>query len=165
MILAHTVGAVGGVEIELFLLAVGFLVAAFFFRPSQVGNARTAVVCLVIGIGLAVASFAVPRFSPAQTTNAKVQIVSPASGAEVPARQPVTIRIEVSNGEVATSTKDTKGGHLHVFVDDQLQSMPYSTNTKVTLTPGDHEIKIEYVDSQHLSFAPPVVDTIQVTAA
>ena len=165
MILAHTVAAVGGVEIELLLLGLGFLVAAFFFRPSQVGNARTAVICLIVGIGLAGASVAVPRLSPAQTTNARVNIVAPAEGAEVPAREPVAIRVEIQNGKVAASTKDTKSGHLHVYVDDQLQSMPYSLNTKVTLTPGTHEVKIEYVDSQHLSFSPPVVDTVTVTAS
>ena len=67
MIVAHTVGGAGGVEIELGLLGLGFLVAAYFFRPSQVGNARTGVVCLIVGIAMVAGAIAVPRSTkPAQ---------------------------------------------------------------------------------------------------
>jgi hypothetical protein len=163
VILAHTVGAVGGVEIELFLLGAGFLVAAFFFRPSQVGNARTAVVCLILGIALMTGSVIVPRVSQS-TTTARVSIVAPTDGAEVPAKEPVPIEVQIKGGKVAASAQDPNAGHLHVFVDDQLQSMPTSIETDVTLTPGPHEIKIEFVDSQHLSYNPPVADTVKVTA-
>jgi hypothetical protein len=43
--------------------------------------------------------------------------------------------------------------------------MPYSTRTEVTLPPGPHELRVEYVDSRHVSFNPEVSWTVYVTAA
>lgn len=60
LILAHAATA-GGVELELILLGAGFLAAAWFFRPSQASNGRSALVCLLIGIALIAAAFALPR--------------------------------------------------------------------------------------------------------
>ena len=55
-------------------------------------------------------------------------------------------------------------GHLHLYVDGKLQQMPYSTRTEVTLPPGPHELRVEYVDSRHVSFNPEVSWTVYVTA-
>jgi hypothetical protein len=43
--------------------------------------------------------------------------------------------------------------------------MPYSTEAEIILDPGTHEIRVEYVDFRHVSYAPEVSATIQVTAA
>lgn len=56
------------------------------------------------------------------------------------------------------------GGHLHLYVDGQLQQMPYGVKTEVTLDPGEHAIVVEYVDFQHLSFEPRVEKVVRVTA-
>ena len=163
MTLAHTIGGPGGVEIELFLVALGFLAAAFFFRPSQAGgSARTMVFCLVIGVALLAGAVVVPRINP--TTKARVEITSPQDGASVPSKEPVVLQVNLTGGSLATSPTATTGGHLHVFVDDIVQSMPSSERIRVTFEPGTHEVRIEYVSNQHLSFDPPITDTIMVDA-
>lgn len=98
-------------------------------------------------------------------SDAVVSIVQPTNGAEVPAGNPVVVRVAVQNGSIATSATDTSGGHLHLYVDEQLQQMPYSNETLVTLQPGPHDLRVEYVDNRHVSFDPPIAATVTVTAA
>jgi hypothetical protein len=43
--------------------------------------------------------------------------------------------------------------------------MPYSSEAEITLEPGTHEIRVEYVDFRHMSYVPEVSTTIRVTAA
>ncbi len=166
MILAHTVGGPGGVEIELLVVAVGFFVAAFFFRPSQPGgNARTAVIVAVVGVALLAGSFALPRLqTPAKSSSAVLKIVEPKEGAEVAAGEATTVRVDLANAPLATSPTSSSGGHLHLYVDGKLQQMPYSKKVQVTLDEGEHEIRVEYVDAQHLSFEPSVEVSVEVTA-
>jgi hypothetical protein len=162
MPLAHTTAG-GIIEIELLLLGLGFLAAAFFFRPSQSGNARAAVVMLVVGIGLLAGSFILPQTrSAAPTSDATLQITSPQDGDTVEAGE-VTVTVDVEGGKIATGASSS-GGHLHIFVDDILESMPTSLNMEVELEPGEHEIRVEYVDTQHMSFVPPVQEVVTVTA-
>jgi hypothetical protein len=60
---------------------------------------------------------------------------------------------------------DTTGGHLHLYINDKLQSMPYGLEVPVTLPPGSHTIKVEFVDERHAPYDPPIeVDTF-VTAS
>lgn len=79
MTLAHSGSTAAGIEIEFLLLGLGFLAAAYLFRPSQTGNARTAVVCLILGIALVTGSIAVPRLSggDSHSSNAVATIVMP----------------------------------------------------------------------------------------
>jgi hypothetical protein len=42
--------------------------------------------------------------------------------------------------------------------------MPSSESIRVSFEPGAHEVRIEYVDNQHLSFDTPVVDAITIDA-
>lgn len=46
----------------------------------------------------------------------------------------------------------------------KLQQMPSSTTMEVTFEPGTHDLTVEYVDLQQVSFDPPVEDTIKVDA-
>ena len=164
LILAH-VATRGGVELELVLLGVGFLAAAWFFRPSQVGNARSAVVCLIIGILLVTGGFAVPKLtSGSRPSEAHVKIVAPEEGAEVASGQPVNVAVDLTHGELAQSPSDQSGGHLHFYVDGDIRSMPYSLKAQVTFDPGEHTLRIEYVDLKHQAFDPPVEDEVTVVA-
>jgi hypothetical protein len=74
------------------------------------------------------------------------------------------VRIDVALGgaTVARSASDTGKGHLHVYVDDQLQQMPYSTTTTVRLEPGSHRLTVEYVDPQHVSYSPRIATSTRV---
>jgi hypothetical protein len=163
MFLAHTTAG-GTIEIELLLVGFAFLAAAFFFRPSQTGNARASVVTLVVGIGLVAGSFVLPQVqSDAPTSDASLEITSPQDGDTVDAGEPVTVTVDVEGGTIATGASSS-GGHLHIFVDDVLESMPTSLDMEVTLEPGEHQIRVEYVDPQHMSFVPPVQEQVTVTA-
>jgi hypothetical protein len=53
---------------------------------------------------------------------------------------------------------------LHVYVDNELVSMPSSSSPTVTLRPGRHTIAVEFVDSRHVSYSPRVTDEIIVRA-
>ena len=164
LILAHGATA-GGVELELVLLGVGFLAAAWFFRPSQVGNARSAVVCLVIGIALVTGAFAVPKLTAgSRPSDAHVQIAAPEEGAEVAAGQPVNVTIDLTHGDLARSPSAKSGGHMHFYVDGDIRSMPYSLQAQVTFDPGEHTLRVEYVNLEHKSFDPPVEDEVTVIA-
>ena len=95
---------------------------------------------------------------------ASVSIQAPKSGATVAAGQPVTVQAQVTGVELAKSMSDTSAGHLHVYVDGKIASMPLTTTSTVVLKPGPHEIEVEYVDPNHVSLDPPVIDSVQVTA-
>jgi len=121
------------------------------------------VFCLVIGVGLLAGSVAFPRLSGSET-QAQVAITAPQDGAAVPANEPVVLTVDLTGGSLVSGPTDTTGGHLHVFVDNKVQSMPSSLRIRVPFEPGSHEVRIEYVDTQHLSFEPPVTDTITIQA-
>lgn len=97
-------------------------------------------------------------------SDAVVSIVEPANGARVDAASPVTVRVALQNGSIATSATDTEGGHLHLYLDGQLQQMPYAMEAQIQVTPGPHQLRVEFVDSRHLPFDPPVDSTITLTA-
>src|SRR5688500_14806550 len=147
------------------LLGGGFLTAAYFFRPSQTGNARSAIVCLIIGIALVTGSIAMPRLSgDSHASDASVEIVMPEDDASVAVDQQVNIQVDLAGGTIARSANATSGGHMHLYVDGKLKSMPYSLETQTTFERGEHTIRVEYVDAQHLSYEPPVEDEVTVIA-
>src|SRR5687767_5593641 len=166
MTLAHAGTTAGGVEIELLLLGAGFLAAAWFFRPSETGNARSAVVCLLIGIALVTGSVAIPRLGGdgSRPSDAHVEIVAPEEGGDVASGQPVNIEVDLTHGTLATSPDAQAGGHMHLYVDGELRAMPYSLKAQTTFEPGEHTIMVEYVDLAHRAFDPPVQDEVTVTA-
>ncbi|HEX2267704.1 MAG TPA: hypothetical protein VHI97_05825, partial [Actinomycetota bacterium] len=86
------------------------------------------------------------------------------NGARVDAASPVIVRVAVQNGSTATSPTDTTGGHLHLYLDGRLQQMPYTTEAQVQVTPGTHQVRVEYVDPRHVPFNPPVESSITITA-
>ena len=119
---------------------------------------------MVLGIALFGLGLVVDASPGPTSSNASVRIITPGSGDEVRAGQPVDVEVELDNATIALSPSDTSGGHLHLYVDGQLRQMPYSTDARITLDPGPHEIRVEFVDFRHLSFSPEVATTIAVTA-
>ncbi len=107
--------------------------------------------------------FVVPSVGGADS-DAVVSIVQPSNGAQVPAGTPVLVRVAVQNGSLATSATDQSGGHLHLYVDGRLQQMPYSNQILLTLQPGRHDLRVEYVDNRHVSFDPPIAAAVTLTA-
>ncbi len=59
---------------------------------------------------------------------------------------------------VSTTTTNIRPdqGHVHLYVDNVLVSMNYSTEDDINLTPGSHALKAEFVASDHVPFSPRV---------
>ena len=114
---------------------------------------------LVLALG-----FIVPSLGGGGGSDAVVSIVEPSNGARVDAETPVTVRVALQNASIATSPTDTTGGHLHLFLDGQLQQMPYTMEAQIQVTPGAHQLRVEFVDSRHVPFDPPVQSSVTLTA-
>jgi hypothetical protein len=160
---AHAVGPSGGVDLEFLLVAVAVIVLGLRLRASKDVRPAAGYIAIAIGVALLGAALVVPRIGPPRP-NVSITIVSPEQGDTVPAGEPLTIDTTVTGAQIASSAKDTKSGHLHVYVDGQLQQMPYSTSTQIKLKPGDHAITVEYVDASHVAYQPPIDATVNVTA-
>ncbi len=104
------------------------------------------------------ASVSLPSARP--SSPAKVQIVSPTNG-EVIHGPVVEVRIRLQNARIvsATTTNITPDqGHLHLYLDDEIESMNFSTSAKLTaVRPGLHVLRVEFVASDHLPFDPRVI--------
>jgi hypothetical protein len=148
-------------QIALLIAAGVAFVGAFVFRSIKPDKIGPPWALFITGAILVVLGLLVPRLEGG--TDAEVAFASPLDGATVPANEPLEIEIDLEGGELATSTSSS-GGHLHIFVDGSVISMPSTTTAEVTLEPGEHELKVEYVDIQHASYDPPAQETISVTA-
>jgi hypothetical protein len=116
-------------------------------------------------VALGALSFAIPQLNePDRPSNVSLAIVSPNPGATVPAGKQVKVEVALTGASLARSATDADKGHLHIFVDGQLQQMPYSTSTNVTFDPGAHQLVVEYVDPQHVSYDPPIQTSVRLTA-
>jgi hypothetical protein len=98
--------------------------------------------------------------SPRPSSPAKVQIVTPTVG-DVIHGSVVDVRVRLENARiVAVTTTDITPdqGHLHLFLDDQLEGMNFSTSATLTaVQPGLHVLRVEFVASDHLPFDPRVI--------
>src|SRR5688500_14386884 len=144
------------------LVAAGIaFVGAFVFRSIKPDKIGPPWALFITGAILVVLGLLIPRLQGG--TDAEVAFASPQDGATVPANEPLEIEIDLEGGELAASNSSS-GGHLHIFVDGSVISMPATTTAEVTLEPGEHELRVEYVDIQHAAYDPPVQATISVTA-
>ena len=148
-------------QIALLIAAGVAFVGAFVFRSIKPDKIGPPWALFIAGAILVVLGLLVPRLGGG--TDAEVGFASLRDGATVPANEPFDIEIDLEGGELATSNSSS-GGHLHIYVDGSVVSMPSTTTAEVTLEPGEHELRVEYVDFQHASFDPPVQETISVTA-
>jgi hypothetical protein len=162
---AHAVGPGGGVEIEMLLVAGAVLLLGLQLRASK--TAETWVPWTLIGVAVALGalSFALPQLNEAdRPSNVSLAIVSPNPGETVRAGKPIEVEVGLTGAPIARSATDSGKGHLHIFIDGQLQQMPYSTSTTVTFDPGTHELLVEFVDPEHVPYDPPIQTSIEVKA-
>jgi hypothetical protein len=100
---------------------------------------------------------------------AKLQILSPTNG-QVVQGSDVKIQVALTGAKIvqATTTHITPDkGHLHVYLDNQLVGMNFSTTDDVgNVKPGMHVLRVEFVASDHRPFDPRVFTavTFQVKA-
>lgn len=161
--LAHGGGGGGG-GVSLPLLVVGLAAAAGGVALGARASLPpwTAGGLVMVGIALVLGSFFAGG-NRDDRPDVHLAVVEPRPGAQVPAGTPVPVRVAIDGGALATTPQDD-GGHLHLYVDRKLQQMPYSTEAQVTLTPGRHTLTVEYVDNRHVSYEPPIEETIEVSA-
>lgn len=161
--LAHgTGGSSGGSGISLPLLLVGVALVAGGYAARSKLPGPVAWGAVAVGVALGVGSFFAGG-NGGERPDVHIAIARPAAGATVSAGEPVEVRVEV-DGDLATDASDKTGGHLHLFVDGELQQMPYAATGEVTLEPGPHTLTVEYVDNEHLSYDPSIQDSVDVTA-
>ena len=89
-----------------------------------------------------------------------MQIVTPTSG-EVIHGSVVPVRVRLENATIVAATTTNirpDQGHLHLYLDDQIESMNFSTSaTLQAVKPGLHVLRVEFVASDHLPFDPRVI--------
>ena len=94
---------------------------------------------------------------------AKVQIVTPTDG-EVFHGSVVDVKVRLENATIVpvTTTNITPDqGHLHLYLDDQIESMNFTTSATLTaVQPGLHVLRVEFVASDHLPFDPRVIEQV-----
>ncbi|MGH2735554.1 MAG: hypothetical protein ACRDKZ_08240 [Actinomycetota bacterium] len=166
MVLAHTLGT-GGPDLELIMLAAALAVLGVIFFFQKAVKPSVSVIMLIAAIGAGAGAFALGGSQTAASggpTDATISITSPSVGDSVPAKEALTLEYELSGAEVAESQDDVDKGHLHVYVDDQLFSMPVGGPPTVTLPPGEHKVGLEFSAPDHASYDPPVIDEVEVTA-
>jgi hypothetical protein len=173
VILAHTLGP-GGPDLELLILAAGLLALgiAFFFQRTVKPVVSVGLVGGAIAAGAGAFSLAGPSAGTAPNRDAqvapdvRVSIESPSDGDSVPAGEPIQLRINLEGGTLGAAPEegDTAAGHLHIFVDGELKQMVSTDTARVELEAGPHTILAEFTAVDHSSYAPPIVDEVEVTA-
>jgi len=98
---------------------------------------------------------------PRPSSTATLEIVEPAAGASIPGGS-VTVRLNLEGARIVeTATRDLKPdeGHVHLTVDEQLQSMTFGLEDQVQVSPGTHLLVAEFVAADHAPFNPRVIVT------
>lgn len=167
MQLTHTIGS-GGPEIELLVMAGAVLVlgVVFFFQKTVKPMVPLILVLAAFALAGGAFMFKSDPTTESATIEATVTIASPEAGDVVPANEPVALEVDLEGGELTAENEaaDPSKGHLHVYVDGQLVSMPSTATPEVELEPGDHEITVEFTQADHRSYEPRILDRVQVTA-
>ena len=173
MNLAHTLGA-GGPDLEIFLFAAGLLVLGVVLFLQKSAKPMVSVVLVIAAFAVGTGAFAFGGSSSSTSSSGTVaapdgvdvQITTPDDGSSVPAGRPMTVEADIIGGSLtaATDSDDPTQGHLHVFVDDELISMPTRPTQEIELEGGDHTIVVEFTTANHKSFEPRILDSIEVTA-
>ena len=165
MVLAHTLGE-GGPEIELLIVAAAFVVLGSLFFVQKTAKPAVAVGLVVVGVAMGASAFALGGGGAGSGSGEGIalEIVSPEDGTTVPANEPLPVDVELDGATLAGGSGGGDGGHIHIFVDEEIVDMPSTLTTDVEIEPGTHTIAVEYVDSDHKELSPRVLDEVEVTA-
>jgi hypothetical protein len=99
---------------------------------------------------------------------AQISITSPADGSTVTGTT-MHVVVDLTGAKVvqATSSNITPTeGHVHLYIDGNLQYMAYTLSQDFPVHPGTYTIKAEFVASDHFPFNPrvyskPIVFTVK----
>ena len=163
MLLAHTITP-GGPETEYLILAGAMLILGVVFFAMKNVKPIVPVILIIGAVAVGAGAFAF-KSDGASGTGVELSLISPQSGETVDAGKPFEVEVELQGGAMAGEESDGEvPGHLHVFVDGETVDMPTSLTPEVKLPPGKHELAIEFVDSSHVSFDPPIRAQVQLKA-
>jgi hypothetical protein len=136
---------------------------ASFPRAPAITLGVVAGACFVVGTIFPLLLGARPSLGRPSTTG-QLEIVSPAQG-EVfrgdPASIPVELRLEGAKIVPFSSLHLVPNeGHIHLYLDGSLVSMTTGLTAQVSASPGQHELRAEFVAVDHGPFDPRVVETV-----
>jgi len=155
----------------LFLAGLGAAVGAYWVAHHRDGTSGR---IAAVGLGVAaVGCFGVATVLPfiigpgslsRPTSTGRLAIVSPRP-AQVFQGDPATVPVSISLRDativpVTTIHVVPNQGHIHVFLDGSLVTMT-GLEASVSVRPGTHTLRAEFVASDHGPFRPPV--TAEVT--
>ena len=140
-------------------------------RPGAVPRAPRWVPLALAGVMVAAALTTptwVPKRQPAKgrpATKARLAIVTPESGAVVPAPGgSVHVRMRVAGGRLVPESvlrNRPDEGHVHVYLDGRLAAMVSTLDaTLLNVAPGRHVVTAEFVAADHGPFRPPVTASV-----
>ena len=104
---------------------------------------------------------ALPSLGPRPSSLATVEIVEPALGATI-VGDSAHVVLKLTGAKIITATTTTiwpDEGHVHLYVDNSLVSMNYGLEQDISVTPGTHVLKAEFVAADHAPFSPRVIST------
>ncbi len=173
MLFAHTLGA-GGPDLELILIAAAMAVLGIVFFFQKAVKPAVSIGLIVVAIGAGAFAFAMGGDDEPETQEtreaaaeggaspdgATVTILSPSDGDTVAANEPVEITYEIDPGGLPADQL----GDMHVYVDEELDSMQTSGVLEVELEPGTYTVGVEAAQPNHASFDPMILDEIELTA-
>jgi hypothetical protein len=151
----------------LFFAGIGAVFGAYWVAHHREGTpGRVA----VVGLGLAAAGcFSVATVLPfligpgslsRPSSTGQLVIVSPRAGEMFrgdPATVPVSLRLsDATIVPITTIHVVPNQGHIHLYLDGSIVAMT-GLQTSLSVSPGTHTLRAEFVASDHGPFRPPVL--------
>jgi hypothetical protein len=163
LVLAHALNQ-SGPHLEVLIVAGGFLLLGVIFFIQKSVKPIVSLTLVVLAVVMGTGAFVLNKAPAAQ--GRRVVVREPNPGDAVEARKSFRLDVALVNAKLASSATATDGGHLHVIVDGAVQTnMAPTTSPRVNpLKPGKHELAVEYVGPDHVSYSPRVIDRIEITA-
>lgn len=158
---AHAVGSTGP-HAEFLVVAGALFVLGVLFYIQKAVKPVISVALILVAVALGSGAFFLNGETAAEGRS--VAITEPKPEDTVPANKPVKLSVAVNGGSLAAESDSPKAGHLHVYVDGSLVDMPSTAEPEVEFERGRHTLGVEYVDFEHRSFKPQVVDEIEIEA-
>lgn len=121
---------------------------------------------LVLALALAAGCTDSPDPSERPSSPASVNIIEPEPGAVYEADEPVTVRIELRDGEltervVTDITPDE--GHMHLHLNGELIDTLAGLEEELSPEPGEYLLEAEFVAMDHAPFNPRVIASTSFT--
>jgi len=101
------------------------------------------------------------------SSSARLAILAPRRGQAFrgdPASVPV--RLELTGGRIVPFTSRDlvpNEGHVHLFIDGALVSMPLGLSRTLRVSPGRHVLHAQFVAADHAPFDPPIQASVWFT--